>query len=144
MFDNKILTITLTVWAIAQTIKVIAGVIKERRFNFRWFVGTGGMPSSHAAGAAALATACGLQEGFDSAVFALATVFAIITMFDAQGVRRATGHQAMILNKLLDNMNEGRLEAQRLKELIGHTPRQVLAGGFLGIVMGYFLFQWWS
>ncbi|PIW59720.1 MAG: hypothetical protein COW13_04325 [Candidatus Omnitrophica bacterium CG12_big_fil_rev_8_21_14_0_65_50_5] len=144
MFDNKILTITLTVWAIAQTIKVIAGVIKERRFNFRWFVGTGGMPSSHAAGAAALATACGLQEGFDSAVFALATVFAIITMFDAQGVRRATGHQAMILNKLLDNMYEGRLEAQRLKELIGHTPRQVLAGGFLGIVMGYFLFQWWS
>lgn len=143
MFDNKILTITLTVWAIAQTIKVIAGVIKERRFNFRWFVGTGGMPSSHAAGVAALATVCGLQEGFDSALFAIAAVAAIITMFDAQGVRRATGHQAMILNQLLDNMYEGRLEAQRLKELIGHTPRQVLAGGFLGIVMGYFLFYWW-
>ncbi len=142
MFHNKILMITLSVWALAQTIKVVVGVITERRFNFRWFVGTGGMPSSHAAGAAAMATTCGLQEGFESGLFAVAAVFALVTMFDAQGVRRATGHQAAILNNLLDNMYEGRLKADRLKELIGHTPLQVLVGGVVGIILGYLLYHW--
>ena len=140
MFHNKILMITITVWALAQTIKVILGVINEKRFNFRWFVGTGGMPSSHAAGAAALATTCGIQEGFYSSIFAVAAVFAIVTMFDAQGVRRATGQQAVLLNQIMDNMYEGHLEADRLKELIGHTPLQVLVGCLLGISMGYFLY----
>ncbi len=101
---NKILIITLSVWAIAQCIKVILGVFREKRFNFRWFIGTGGMPSSHAAGATALATICGLDYGFDSAYFALAAVFALVTMFDAQGVRRETGQQAEILNRILEDI----------------------------------------
>ena len=100
-FQNKILIITLSVWAIAQLIKVLIGVVREKRFNFRWLIGTGGMPSSHAAGATALATSCGLYLGFDSVIFSLAAVFALVTMFDAQGVRRATGQQAEILNKIL-------------------------------------------
>ena len=141
MFHNKIFMITVWVWAIAQIIKVIIGVVTEKRFNFRWFVGTGGMPSSHAAGVTALATTCGIQEGFQSAAFAIAAVFAIVTMFDAQGVRRSTGQQAVILNHILDNMYEGRLEADRLKELIGHTPAQVLAGCLLGIFLGYFFYS---
>ena len=133
--------ITLSVWAIAQCIKVILGVIRERRFNFRWFVGTGGMPSSHTAGACALATTCGLQLGVESVSFALAAVFAVVTMFDAQGVRRASGQQAQILNQIMDDIYfEGKIEANRLKELIGHTPIQVIMGALIGIFFGALLY----
>ena len=142
IFHNKILMITLSVWAIAQCVKVFLGVIRERRFNFRWFVGTGGMPSSHVAGACALATTCGLQLGVQSPTFALAAFFALVTMFDAQGVRRASGQQAKILNQILDDIYfEGKIEAQRLKELVGHTPIQVLMGGLIGIFLGILLYD---
>lgn len=127
---------TVAVWAIAQTIKVILGVIREKRFNFKWFIGTGGMPSSHAAGATALATTCGFVAGFDSVEFALAAVFALVTMFDAQGVRRSAGEQAKILNQILDDIYwEGKIEAERLFELIGHSPLQVITGGLLGVFL---------
>ena len=140
-FNNKILMITLLAWAIAQGIKVFLGVIRERRFNFKWFIGTGGMPSSHAAGATALATTCGLQAGFDSVMFALAAIFALVTMFDAQGVRRSAGQQAAILNQVLDDMYwKGKIETERLFELIGHTPLQVIIGGFLGIALACFFY----
>ena len=134
--------ITLSVWAIAQCIKVLLGVIRERRFDFRWFVGTGGMPSSHAAGACALATTCGLQVGVESVSFALAAAFALVTMFDAQGVRRATGQQAQILNQVMDDIYfEGKIEADRLKELVGHTPIQVVIGALLGITLGVLFYD---
>lgn len=144
ILHNKILIITLTVWVIAQTLKVILGVIREKRFNFKWFIGTGGMPSSHAAGATALATTCGLERGFDSVIFAIAAVFALVTMFDAQGVRRETGQQAEILNKILDDIYwEGKLEVSRLKELIGHTPFQVFIGAIFGFLLAFiFYFMW--
>jgi acid phosphatase family membrane protein YuiD len=145
LFQNKILLITLTVWAIAQTMKVVLGVVREKRFNFKWFIGTGGMPSSHAAGAAALATSCGLQEGFDSISFALATVFALVTMFDAQGVRRSAGQQAVLLNQILDDMYwRGKIEAVRLFELIGHTPLQVIIGAILGSIFAVLFNMWWT
>ncbi len=132
---NRIFLITILVWILAQAAKVLVGFFKERRFNFRWFIGTGGMPSSHAAGASAMATCVGLNQGFDSAVFAVAASFAMVTMFDAQGVRRATGHQATILNKMMDDMYwKGQIEEKRLKELVGHTPIQVLAGFLFGIL----------
>ena len=135
ILHNKILIITMLVWFLAQAIKVLLGVFREKRFNFKWFIKTGGMPSSHAAGAAALATTCGLEYGFQSGVFALATVFALITMFDAQGVRRSTGQQAEILNKVMEDMYwKGRIESARLKEFLGHTPTQVFVGAALGIV----------
>ncbi len=133
---NKILLITLAVWTIAQTIKVLFGVAQERRFNFRWFIGTGGMPSSHAAGVTALATTIGLEYGFTTGFFAIAAVFALVTMFDAQGVRRATGVQATILNKIMDDIYwKGKIETQRLAELIGHSPFQVLVGFLLGLTL---------
>lgn len=132
--QNRIFIITLIVWCLAQTTKVLIGILKERRFNFRWFIGTGGMPSSHAAGASALATCIGLESGFNSSIFAVAASFAMVTMFDAQGVRRATGQQATILNKMMDDMYwKGQIEEKRLKELVGHTPIQVLAGFIFGI-----------
>lgn len=102
------------------------------------------MPSSHAAGATALATSCGLHEGFGSVAFALSTVFALVTMFDAQGVRRSAGQQAVILNQILDDMYwKGKIEAERLFELIGHSPLQVIAGGVLGVVLAAYFFQVW-
>jgi acid phosphatase family membrane protein YuiD len=144
LFSNKILIITLTVWALAQTIKVALGVIRERRFNFKWFIGTGGMPSSHAAGATALAVTCGYELGFDSPVFALAAVFALVTMFDAQGVRRETGQQAEILNRILEDIYwKGKIETKRLGELIGHTPIQVFIGSIIGLILSsIFYFLW--
>lgn len=141
---NKVLVITIITWAIAQTAKVINGYFHEKRFNFRWFIGTGGMPSSHAAGVVALATACGLEKGFDSVIFGLAAVFALVTMFDAQGVRRETGQQAEILNKITDDLYwKGKIEEGRLKELIGHTPFQVFVGAILGCVVALLLHYIW-
>ena len=144
VFHNKVLMVTFTSWLIAQSIKVSIGVVRERRFNFKWLIGTGGMPSSHAAGATSLATACGLHSGFHSVPFALATVFALVTMFDAQGVRRSAGQQAAILNQIMDDMYwRGKLESEKLMELIGHSPLQVLVGGVLGIVLSATFYHMW-
>jgi len=102
------------------------------------------MPSSHAAGATALATTCGLEVGFDSVMFAFAAVFALVTMFDAQGVRRSAGQQAAILNQILDDMYfKGKIETDRLLELIGHTPLQVIIGFVLGIILAVILYRIW-
>lgn len=141
VLNNKVLIITALVWAIAQGVKVVLGVIREKRFNFKWFIGTGGMPSSHAAGATALATTTGLQAGLDSIVFALAVVFALVTMFDAQGVRRSAGQQAALLNQIMDEMYwKGKIGTGRLMELIGHTPLQVIIGSIFGFCLSYFLY----
>ena len=141
IFQNRILLTTLAVWFLAQSLKVVIGVIKERRFNFRWFIGTGGMPSSHAAGATALATSVGLEYGFNSPLFAVSAAFALVTMFDAQGVRRSTGYQATILNKMMEDIYwKGQIEQQRLKELVGHTPIEVLAGFVFGVCLAMILY----
>ena len=141
IFQNRIFLITLIVWVLAQAVKVLLGVIKEKRFNFRWLIGTGGMPSSHTAGASALATSVGLGYGFNSPLFAVAAAFAMVTMFDAQGVRRATGFQATILNKMMDDIYwKGQIEEQRLKELVGHTPVEVLAGFIFGVICAVILY----
>ncbi len=144
VLDNKILMITCSVWILAQAMKVLVGVVREKKFNFKWFIGTGGMPSSHAAGATALATTCGLQEGFHSVAFALACVFALVTMFDAQGVRRSAGQQAVILNQILDDIHwKGKIESERLIEFIGHTPLQVVIGSMVGLTLACFLYKIW-
>ncbi|MBU3958287.1 MAG: divergent PAP2 family protein [Candidatus Omnitrophica bacterium] len=136
IIKNKVFMTTLFAWAVAQTIKVSIGVIREKRFDFRWFIGTGGMPSSHATGASCLTTAIGLEYGFNSIYFALAASFAIIVMFDAQGVRRAAGKQAHILNKVMEDIYwQGRIQENRLRELIGHTPVEVIVGFLLGIII---------
>lgn len=131
---NRILLTTLLAWFVAQAIKVLLGVIFNKRVDFRLFVGTGGMPSSHAAGASCLAAATGIECGFDSVYFALAAAFAIVVMFDAQGVRRATGKQARILNKITEDIYwQGRIHDGRLRELIGHTPIEVIMGFIVGV-----------
>lgn len=123
-------------WALSQLTKVIRGMIREKRFNFRWIFDTGGMPSSHSASVASLATAMGLYYGFISMPFLMTLVFTLITMFDAAGVRRSAGRQAQVLNKMLDELyQKGQFAETRVKELLGHTPVEVFAGAFLGILI---------
>lgn len=129
-------------WLAAQTIKVIIGIIKERRFNFRWFLGTGGMPSSHTSCVAALSTAVGVTYGFDSALFAITCVFTLIIMFDAQTVRLTTGKQAKILNRMLDDIYwKKKLDEEKVKEFLGHTPVEVFAGAALGIIVALLMYK---
>ena len=139
---NYIFGTTVAAWIIAQLIKVFLGVLRERRFNFRWFVGTGGMPSSHAAGVSALSTSIGVSYGFDSALFAVTLVFTLIVLFDAQGVRFSTGKMAEVLNRMLDDIYwKKRLDDKRLKEFLGHTPVEVFAGIALGIMVSLLLYR---
>jgi acid phosphatase family membrane protein YuiD len=136
VYRNKILMTTIFTWLIAQTIKVVIGVFRKKKFDFRLFIGSGGMPSAHAAGAACLATSIGMECGFESTYFALAFAFAIVVMFDAQGVRRSAGKQAGILNKIMEDIYwRGKIQELRLRELIGHTPIEVIIGLILGIVI---------
>jgi acid phosphatase family membrane protein YuiD len=139
---NNIFWTAAAAWLIAQTIKVALGVIREKRFNFKWFVGTGGMPSSHTAATAGLATSIGTTYGFDSGLFAIAITFTLIVMFDAQGVRFSSGRQAEILNKMLDDIYwKKKLDEDKLKEFLGHTPVQVWAGAALGILVSLLLYK---
>lgn len=141
IIKNKIFMTTLLAWVSAQAIKVAIGVFRQKKFDFRWFVGTGGMPSSHTSGASCLATAVGLEYGFNSVHFALAASFALVVMFDAQGVRRATGKQARILNKITEDIYwQGRIDEGKLRELVGHTPVEVIAGFLLGIFIAFVAF----
>src|SRR3989338_7676609 len=130
-------------WAVAQSIKVVKNVVYRRRFNARWIIDTGGMPSSHSSGTAAVATVVGLYSGFDSVLFLFALVFALVTMFDAASVRRSVGRQAIIMNKLVDEFYaEGRFSESRLREFLGHTPVEVLVGAALGIVVAFLICVW--
>jgi acid phosphatase family membrane protein YuiD len=139
---NYIFWISFVAWLTAQTIKVMIGVIKEKRFNFKWFLGTGGMPSSHTACVTSLSTTIGLAYGFDSALFAITVIFTLIIMFDAQTVRFTTGRQARILNQMLDDIYwKKKLDEEKIKEFLGHTPVEVFAGAALGIVIALLLYK---
>ncbi|TCO79199.1 divergent PAP2 family protein [Marinisporobacter balticus] len=132
--ENEVLYVTLLCWFIAQVLKVIITLITEKRINIYRFVGSGGMPSSHSALVMGLSTAIGLKEGWESPQYAIALSFALIIMYDASGVRRAVGKQAMILNQMIaDRQKHKPIGEKRLKELIGHTPVEVIAGAILGI-----------
>lgn len=131
-------------WVLAQLIKTVISVIKLKRFDFVQFWASGGMPSSHSSTVTALATSCGSLYGFDSGIFAVAAVLALVVMYDAAGVRRAVGQQARILNKITTSLAKKEpVEASVLRELVGHTPLQVVVGGLLGIAVGYLLPFFW-
>lgn len=136
--ENKVFLIAALSWFIAQTIKVIHTFIVNKRFDFTRFVGSGGMPSSHASFVMGLTTAVGLKHGWDSTYFAISLAVSLVIMYDAAGVRRAVGKQAFILNKMIDDMQHKKkniVTEKRLKELIGHTPVEVFAGAILGIII---------
>jgi uncharacterized protein len=130
-----------TAWFVASLIKMLLSWWRLGRLDFRIFVGTGGMPSSHSAFVSCLATVIGREAGWGSPVFMLALGFAIVTMNDAQGVRRASGHQAAILNRIADDMYQKKpFRPERVKELLGHTPIQVFAGFLIGAACGLILY----
>ena len=138
--DNQVLISALVGWTVAQLLKRIIDLILNRSFSAERLVGSGGMPSSHSATVCGLTTAAGLVYGVSSFEFAISFVLASVVMYDAMGVRREAGKQAKLLNMILEQ-DSFRLtnEAfqQRLKELIGHTPLQVLAGAALGIALAF-------
>jgi acid phosphatase family membrane protein YuiD len=133
----KFLLAPLVAWAIAQAAKVILTSVRQRRLNLRVLAETGGMPSSHAALVMGLTTAVGKYAGVSSASFAIALIFSFVVMYDAAGLRRAAGRQAAILNRLVEDLMHMRgVQEQRLRELLGHTPFEVVVGGLLGVVVG--------
>ncbi|MBO5930062.1 MAG: divergent PAP2 family protein [Clostridia bacterium] len=136
-FGNEILITAVVAWFVAQVIKFFTVLIEEKRINFERLVGSGGMPSSHASFVTALTTSVGLNVGFSSPLFAVCFVFSFVVMYDASGVRRAAGKQAELLNKLVENFRRERLEVtgERLKELLGHTHLEVVAGAVLGAAL---------
>lgn len=135
IFNNKILLISIFSCLLAQFIKIFTG--KEKRVDFKRMVMSGGMPSSHSSFVTALATLVGYERGFESVEFAIAAVLAIIVMYDASGVRRAVGKQATILNQIIEDFFHGKFDQhEKLKELVGHSPKEVLFGALLGIIIG--------
>jgi uncharacterized protein len=139
---NRIFIATVVAWVTAQFLKVLIGYQREKRFNFKYLLSEGGMPSSHVALSMCLAVSVGLYYGFDSGLFAIAISFSAVTMFDAQGVRRHSGKQAEALNRILEDFNAHKgLQESRLKELVGHTPVEVYMGALLGIVMALLFYR---
>lgn len=140
IFSNRVLITSAAAWLAAQLLKVVFIFLTRRELDFRRLVGSGGMPSSHSSFVTALSISVGRVLGFNSPEFAICAVFAFIVMYDAAGVRRAAGKQARILNIIIKEMQDtGKLEEERLKELIGHTPVEVIAGAVVGIIISLLL-----
>ena len=138
ILSNRVLWIAVLSWFAAQALKIVFTAILERRWDFsRLFFGLGGMPSSHSSVVCSLATAVGIARGFYSVEFAMSFMFAFIVMTDAAGVRRAAGKQAAVLNKLVQEMlSTGKgPTTEKLKELLGHTPFEVVVGALLGVLI---------
>ena len=139
IFTNYMIVSAASAWIIAQIIKVFTGMFREVSFSIRTLLfSNGGMPSSHSAAVTALATSSTILYGFNSFQCAFTSVFAIIVMMDASGVRYETGKQAKILNKITKELFSGKSAEINtgLKELVGHTPFQVFMGAILGIAVG--------
>lgn len=139
ILDNHVLLIALVACILAQILKLIVELARHGKVSFRTLVETGGMPSAHSALVTALATGVGQTIGWASSQFAIAFVFAIIVMYDAAGVRQAAGKQARILNQIVDELfqENATFNEDRLKELLGHTPVQVIAGSALGVAVSW-------
>ena len=130
----------LVAWSIAQAAKVIYSSVRHHRLNLRVLAETGGMPSSHSAIVMGLTASVGKHAGVSSAAFAIALIFSFVVMYDAAGLRRAAGRQAAILNRLVEDLVHMRgIQEQKLRELLGHTPFEVLVGAALGIAVGIVL-----
>ncbi len=142
---NRVFLSAFITVIIAQILKIIYNFIREGKVDFRIMTSTGGMPSSHSASVMALTTAVGIETGWDSPLFGVTLFFSLIVMYDAAGIRRAAGRQAEILNRIMDDLYRGRTlyeEGEKLKELLGHTPVEVIVGAILGIVVSLMLYKY--
>ena len=133
----KYLLPPLVAWVIAQAAKVTLTSVRQRRLNLRVLAETGGMPSSHSAIVSGLTAAIGVNAGPTTPVFAIALIFTFVVMYDAAGLRRAAGRQAEVLNRLVEDLVHMRgVQEARLRELLGHTPFEVLVGAVIGLAVG--------
>ena len=138
LLGNQVLISAVLGWTVAQFLKTVIDMVLNRSFNPERIFGSGGMPSSHSATVCALTTASGMKYGVGSFEFAVSFVLAMIVMYDAMGVRRETGKQAKLLNSVFfENILilDGVFHHEKLKEYVGHTPLQVVAGAILGILI---------
>ena len=137
ILNNKVLIISCLGYLISGIIKVFIDAIVFKKFSLRNLVRSGGMPSSHTATVVSLTVALGLYEGFNSSLFATATILTIIVIHDAVGVRRETGKQARVLNEIVNTPGLSSLQVrEKLIEAVGHTPKQVFVGAIIGVVIG--------
>lgn len=131
-------------WLLAQVIKVIIYRFAEGKWNIWHFFEAGGMPSAHSAAVTSLTLSVGLTVGWNSALFTACMVFALIVMYDATGVRRAAGKQAEILNKIVDDIySTGKVRIEKLKEILGHDPIEVVAGVSLAVIVTFIAYYVW-
>ena len=140
--SNFPLVTTIVAWFTAQFLKVVVTLVKEKTFKPRILLfSLGGMPSSHSASVTALCVACAIEYGFASTYFALAAILAMVVMTDAMGVRWETGEQSKIINKLVKEIFTGTSEEAEtaLKELVGHTPFQVMMGALVGVIVPFIM-----
>ncbi|MEF9895580.1 MAG: divergent PAP2 family protein [Clostridia bacterium] len=137
IMGNRALMVGVVGWFVAQALKVVFTYILERRWDFGRFFGLGGMPSSHSAVVCGVAVAVGIECGFYSAEFAVAFVVAGVVMTDAAGVRRAAGKQAALINQMVQDLRQNGqgFTYEKLKELLGHSPFEVLMGALLGVLL---------
>ena len=135
--QNKYIYIPFILWFGIQLFKLIYDLVTTKKFNFKRIMGAGGMPSSHSAVVAGLATLIGKYQGVDTPIFAVSLIVAFVVMYDACGVRRAAGKQAELLNKLIETPGlTGVQVSERLVEVLGHTPVQVFVGALIGVIAG--------
>lgn len=135
--QNKYIYVPFFLWFGIQLFKLIYDLCTTKKFNFKRIMGAGGMPSSHSAVVAGIATLIGKYEGVGTPIFALALIVAFVVMYDACGIRRAAGKQAVLLNKLIETPGlTGMQVSERLVEVLGHTPVQVFVGALIGVIVG--------
>ncbi|MBR5874456.1 MAG: divergent PAP2 family protein [Oscillospiraceae bacterium] len=143
LFNNYIFVASALSWAAAQIIKTILNLFVTKEFNAERLVGAGGMPSAHSSFVSALVVSTGRQCGLGAPEFALAFALACVVIYDAMGVRRAAGEQAKMINLLTDQLigksHSEDVVVKQLKELLGHTPIEVIAGCILGITIAFIL-----
>ncbi len=140
IITNKVLIIPISAWAVSQLLKVVIVLAREKRLDWWFLVRSGGMPSSHTALVCALAAAVAMTLGFNSILFAITVILAIVVMYDAAGVRQAVSQQSVILNRIVKELLEKRPRdeiGRDLREFIGHTPFQVIAGAIIGIFVAW-------
>ena len=136
-FSNPVFWAGFCGWMVASLLKMASNLLRTGKIDFQYLVALGGMPSAHSAMVSGLATAVGIQNGFGSTLFVVTFAIAVVVMFDASTVRRATGLQARLLNQIVDEIfKQHHLSAQKLKEILGHTRTEVFAGMLVGIASG--------
>ncbi len=140
LITNWVLIIALFAWLLAQLVKLLVALAQGKGLDLSFFISSGGMPSAHSAMVCALATAIAIRDGFGTAYFAIAVILALVVTYDAAGVRQSVGQQSVVLNRIILELKRKepmvKIEAD-LRELMGHTPFEVLVGAALGIGLAW-------